>query len=87
MSSQGHLPTSNITFATVQIAFLDAQDVEKDFAWPFDTLKHRFIDFIKVLFLRRPEGRLRVLKAIRLLENSFPRLRPIRFFGCPGCRK
>jgi hypothetical protein len=29
----------------VQVAFFDAQDAENDFAWPFDTLKHRFIDF------------------------------------------
>jgi hypothetical protein len=30
--------------------FFDAQDSEYDFAWPFDTLKHRFIDFNKVVF-------------------------------------
>jgi hypothetical protein len=29
----------------VQVAFLDAQDAENEFAWPFITWKHRFIDF------------------------------------------
>jgi hypothetical protein len=29
---------------------LDAQEVENDVAWPFDTLKHRFIDITKVEF-------------------------------------
>jgi hypothetical protein len=24
----------------VQVAFLDAQDAESDFDWPFDTMKH-----------------------------------------------
>jgi hypothetical protein len=26
------------------VAFLDAQDAESGFAWPFDTFKRRFID-------------------------------------------
>jgi hypothetical protein len=30
--------------AFVQIAFYDAQDTGNEFAWHFDTLKHRFID-------------------------------------------
>jgi hypothetical protein len=34
----------------VQAALLDAQDAENEFAWPFDTLKHRFIEFTKVAF-------------------------------------
>jgi hypothetical protein len=34
----------------VQVSFLEAQDAENDFAWPFDTLKHRFIDINKVAF-------------------------------------
>jgi hypothetical protein len=34
----------------VQVAFFDAQDAENEFAWPFDTMKHSFIDFIKVVF-------------------------------------
>jgi hypothetical protein len=50
-------------------------------------LKHRFIDFTKIVFLRRPEGRLWILKAIRLLKTSLKHLRPSRFFRCPGCRK
>jgi hypothetical protein len=33
-----------------QIAFLDAQDAENEFVWPFDTLEHRFIDFTIVAF-------------------------------------
>jgi hypothetical protein len=28
----------------VQIAFLNTQNVEKAFEWPFDIMKHRFID-------------------------------------------
>jgi hypothetical protein len=34
----------------LEIAIFDAQDAEYDFAWPFDTLNHRFIDFTKVVF-------------------------------------
>jgi hypothetical protein len=30
--------------------FLDAQEVENELAWPFNTLKHRFIDTNKVAF-------------------------------------
>jgi hypothetical protein len=33
----------------VQVAFLDAEDAENDFAWFFDTFKYRFIDFTKVV--------------------------------------
>jgi hypothetical protein len=29
---------------------MDAKAVENEFAWPFDTLKHRFIDFTKDAF-------------------------------------
>jgi hypothetical protein len=28
--------------------FLDTQDVEKEWAWPIDTLKHRFNQFTEV---------------------------------------
>jgi hypothetical protein len=28
----------------------DAQDAENYFAWPCDTIKHRFIDFTKAVF-------------------------------------
>jgi hypothetical protein len=38
-------------------------------------------------FLRRPEGRLWVLRPIRLLKTSLKRLRPSRFFPCPGSSK
>jgi hypothetical protein len=34
----------------VKIAFFDARVAENDFAWHFDSLKHRFIDFTKVVF-------------------------------------
>jgi hypothetical protein len=34
----------------VQGTFIDAQDAENEFAWPFDPLKHRFIDFTIVVF-------------------------------------
>jgi hypothetical protein len=30
--------------------FFDDHDAENVFAWPFDTLKHRFIDFTKFVF-------------------------------------
>jgi hypothetical protein len=36
---------------SVQVAFLDAQDAENELAWPFDSVKHRFIDFTKVVYL------------------------------------
>jgi hypothetical protein len=109
----------------IQVASFDAQDAEYEFAWPFDNLKHLFIDFTKGVFwdfqkadyefpgpfanlkhqlsnlvqvdfndtqdignkalrhlvtsrhrlhqsrfLRRPKGRLWVLRAIRLLKTS-----------------
>jgi hypothetical protein len=31
-------------------SFFDAEDAENDFVRPFDTLNHRFIDFVKVVF-------------------------------------
>jgi hypothetical protein len=34
----------------VKVAFFDAHDAENDFAWLFETLKHCFIDFTKVVF-------------------------------------
>jgi hypothetical protein len=34
----------------VQVAFLDAQEAENDFAWPFDILNHRFIDLTKIVY-------------------------------------
>jgi hypothetical protein len=33
----------------VKGGFLDAQKSENELAWPIDTLKHRFIDFTKVV--------------------------------------
>jgi signal recognition particle receptor subunit beta len=33
----------------IQVDFLDAHDAENDFARLFDTLKHRFIDFVIVV--------------------------------------
>jgi hypothetical protein len=38
-------------------------------------------------FLRRPEGSLWVLRAIRLLKTSLKRLRRSRFIRIPGCGK
>jgi hypothetical protein len=32
-----------------QVAFFDAQEAQNVFAWVFDNLKHRFIDFNKVV--------------------------------------
>jgi hypothetical protein len=48
MSSQDHSPTENQLSNFVQIAFLNAQNVENAFEWPLYIMKHRFIDNIKV---------------------------------------
>jgi hypothetical protein len=34
----------------VQVSFFDAKDAENEFAWLFDAMKYRFIEFTKVLF-------------------------------------
>jgi hypothetical protein len=34
----------------VKVAFYDALDAEYDYTWPFNQMKHRFIDFTKVVF-------------------------------------
>jgi hypothetical protein len=34
----------------MKVTFFDSGDAENEFAWPFDTLKHRFIDFTEVVF-------------------------------------
>jgi hypothetical protein len=34
----------------IQVALFDSHDTENEFAWHFDTLKHRFIDFTKVVY-------------------------------------
>jgi hypothetical protein len=34
-----------------QSRFFEAQDAKNEFAWPFDNLKFRYIDFTKVFFL------------------------------------
>jgi hypothetical protein len=38
-------------------------------------------------FLRRPEGKLTILRGIRLHKYSLKRLRPSCFFQCSGCKK
>jgi hypothetical protein len=50
-----------------QVAFFNARDSENDIAWPFDTLKHSFVDFT-CRFLKCPEGRFSVHRPIRLLK-------------------
>jgi hypothetical protein len=46
MSSQAPFASLNHHLSDIDIfGFSNAQDEENDFAWPFDTLKHRFIDF------------------------------------------
>jgi hypothetical protein len=68
--------------------FSNGGDAENDFALHFDTLKHHFIDFNKVVFFfLRSEGRLWVLRAIRLLRTSLKRLHPSHIFRFPWCRK
>jgi hypothetical protein len=58
---------------------MDAQYAEKEFAWPSDILKHRFIDH-QSRILRRPERRLCVFRVFRQLETPFPGLCSSRFF-------
>jgi hypothetical protein len=58
MSSQAHSTTQKISSATLAKSIIfEAKDAEKIYAWPFDTMKPRFIDFSTVGF-RFPEGRL-----------------------------
>jgi hypothetical protein len=53
----------------------------------FQHLESSLHGFQKSRFLRCPEGTLWVLRAIRLFKSSLPRLRPIRFFEWPECKK
>jgi hypothetical protein len=39
-----------MTSEFLKVAFSDAQNAENNYALPFDTLKHRFMDFKKVVF-------------------------------------
>jgi hypothetical protein len=57
MSSQAHSPTQKNTSDFDKDNFFEAKNAENIYAWPFDNLKPRFIDFSKVGF-RCPEGRL-----------------------------
>jgi hypothetical protein len=51
ISFQGHLAYLKHHLSDFfQVAFFNAQDAENEFVWPLDTLKHRFIDFTKVVF-------------------------------------
>jgi hypothetical protein len=50
MISQGNSPTWNHLSDFVHVDFWDAQIAENDFSSPSDTLKFRFIDFVKVVF-------------------------------------
>jgi hypothetical protein len=34
----------------VHVAFFDAQNADNEFTWPFETLKHLFIDLTKIVF-------------------------------------
>jgi hypothetical protein len=58
----------------IQIAFLDAQDVENELVWHFDTLKRRFIDFTKV-----------VLKDVQKPHYAFPG--PFAYFNSANFSK
>jgi hypothetical protein len=52
--------------------------------WHLETSLHRIH---RSRILRRPEGRIWVLRPIRLLKTSIKRLRPSRFFRCLGSTK
>jgi hypothetical protein len=45
-----HLQTTLHRLDFFQVALLGVQVVENAFAWPFDILKHRFIDIAKDAF-------------------------------------
>jgi hypothetical protein len=60
--------------------------LKTEFVWLFNTLKYYFIDYIRVV-LRRPEGRLWLLRAIRLHKKSLRQLLQSPFFRWPECRK
>jgi hypothetical protein len=68
----------------VQDDFLNAKDAENGFEWHLDSWKNLFIDITKVFF---ETSRLWVLRVIRILQTSLPRIRPIRFSRRPGHRK
>jgi hypothetical protein len=50
MSSQGHRVLKTSLKRLRPSLFFDAMDAENEFAWPLDTLKHRIIDFTKIVF-------------------------------------
>jgi hypothetical protein len=50
MSSQAHYLLKTLLKQLRPSRFFDDQDSQIDFAWPFDSLKHLFIDFAKVVF-------------------------------------
>jgi hypothetical protein len=50
MSSKGHSPTLNHFREFVQIDFLNDQNVENAFEWPFEIMKHLFLESTKVEF-------------------------------------
>jgi hypothetical protein len=67
------------------IRFFNAHDAENDLVAfrHVETSLHRLQ---QCWYLRRSEGRLWVARDMRLLRISLTRLRPIRYFRCPGCR-
>jgi hypothetical protein len=34
----------------IEVDFFDVQDAENEVVWPFDNMKHRFIDFNEIVF-------------------------------------
>jgi hypothetical protein len=85
-SSQGQSPTWIITYSTSSISLFRMPRIlimSSHGHWHIETSHHRQR---QSRILRRPEGRLRFLTALRLLEKSLPRNRQSRFFGCPGGR-
>jgi hypothetical protein len=69
----------------VKAAFFDAHDAEwfRMVFWYLETSLHRLQ---QCRFLRRREGSLWVLRAIRLFKTSLKRLRPSRIFRLPECK-
>jgi hypothetical protein len=87
MYYQGQSPTYNITYDFIRVAFFDAVHAENVFWWLFDTLNTELHWIHQSRFLRRPEDRLWLLWAIRLLKTSLKRLHQSHLFRCWGCRK
>jgi hypothetical protein len=86
MSSQGHSRTYNITKATSLKSFFSMLIMQKMSSCGLSKSWNNSYWLHQSLFLRCQKGRLKVLRAIRQLKISLPRIRPNRFSECPAGR-